>query len=94
MIQEEQHDYHLDNLMNEVVDKLSEGHAKDAADGLLEIARYFAKAGMPQQSFLDLRQHLIQEAREKTGCPVFIKEQIEGIEREMREKRTGSIIVH
>ena len=97
MLKDESHDYYLDDLMNEIAEKLSDGRPKDAADGLRDLASYFARAGMPIESFFNIRKHLIDQAREKAGCPVFIDEQLKLAEQELAKARTGessSIIIH
>ena len=87
------HDQKLDTLMNDVVGCLVGGNPKHASEALIELAQYFARAGMPKESFFNMRKHLIDSAREQVGCPAFIKEQLECIERTMNTERTGSSII-
>lgn len=97
MIQDEQHDYYLDDLMNEITAHLVDGAPKDAAQGLFKLASYFAKAGMPMSSFLNMRKHLVDQAIETSGSAYFIDEKLRIAEEELTKIRTGKsslIIVH
>lgn len=95
MKQDDQHDYYLDNLMTQIIDLLVDDKPEDAANGMLELAQYFAKAGMPKQSFANLRSHLIDEAESKTGYRPFIQEKLNLAEKALLEARGGSsIIIH
>ena len=91
-------DAKLDKLFNEIVRHLVDGHAPDAADGLAQLATYYAKAGLPQELFFGMRQHLLESATSKAGCAMFVHEKLKEAERYLCEKRTGTtpstIIIH
>ena len=76
--------------MNHVVHSLINDVPRQAGAGMLELAQTFANAGMDQGTFNNLRQHLIQQAEEKTSV-LFIKEKLTAIEQEMRIERTSII---
>lgn len=92
-LSDELEDEKLNRIMCETVDHIVGGHFSDAADGLYELAKYFARAGMPQHTFEDIRKHLLDSASQKTGCPVFAREHLTQAERELSDKRK-SIIIH
>ncbi len=96
MMKDENHDEKLDKLMNDVVSNLVDGQPRYAGQALVELAGYFAKAGLKIQSFYDMRKHLIDCATEQVGCPVFIQEQLHQVEQMLHAERTGSkiIIIH
>ena len=94
---DDKNDYYLDNLMNETVTHLVDGHADTAAEGLATIAEYFALAGLSIDAFLNMRMHLIDSAIRKAGCSIFIHEILKDAEKILFKQRTGTkptIIVH
>jgi hypothetical protein len=76
----------LTDLMQEVEDSLVEDSPDQAAEALATLADSWAKAGFPYQSFLDIRQHLVQSATQRTA-PAFIKQKLERAETYLRKKR-------
>ncbi len=81
------------NLMiDEAIKDLSSDSIKKGAESLVEIAKMWAKAGLPQDSFENIRKYIIKEAIAKTD-EYFIMEKLGIAERSLREKRTNSIIM-
>ena len=81
----------INDLIDEAIKSLADDDIKQGAEALVELATSFAKAGLPQETFQNMRTHIINEATKKTDA-VFIAEKLKLIEQEMREDR--KIIVH
>lgn len=82
----------VEKLMQEAEDSLVNDDPSVAADALLQLAHIWATAGIPQSSFNDIRQHIIQRAIDRTA-PAFIQEKLQLIERERyadRQKKQTS----
>lgn len=84
-------DDRLDRLFGETVRHIADGYYSGAADGLAEIADYFARAGLGMQSFLNMRRHLIESAREKTQCAVMAEEHLLIAERALKARRKENL---
>ena len=82
----------FDSLVSEAIIELASDDINKGAECLVEIARLWAKAGLPQNSFNNIRKYIIEEAIERTDA-LFIKTKVEIAERALREKRTGSNII-
>ena len=82
----------FDSLISEAIIELAGDDVTKGAECLVEIAQLWAKAGLPQSSFMEMRQYIINEAIERTD-QVFIETKIEMAERKLRERRTGSNII-
>lgn len=82
----------FDSLITEAIIELSSDDVEKGADCLVEIAQLWAKAGLPKNSFNNMRQYIINEAIERTD-QVFIETKIAMAERKLRERRTGSNII-
>jgi len=82
----------IDNLIEECITSLCDDNIKVGGESLEELARYWAKVGLTLKSFEDIRKYIITRAIEKTDA-IFIKEKLELAERDLRVKRTGSIII-
>jgi len=82
----------IDKLIQECIDNLTDDNINCGAECLQELAQYFAKAGMTQQSFADTRTYIINEAKKMT-CALFIDEKLKISEQALMEKRTGSVII-
>ena len=82
----------IDNLIEECITNLCDDNIKCGGESLEELARHWAKAGLTLKSFMDMRTYIVNEAVEKTDA-IFIKEKLELAERDLRVKRTGSIII-
>ena len=82
----------FDSLITEAIIELSSDDIEKGAECLVEIAQLWAKSGLGQKSFMDMRQYIINEAIERTD-QVFIETKISMAERKLRERRTGSNII-
>jgi len=82
----------IDNLIEECIDNLIDDDINRGAESLQELAQYFAKGGMTEQSFMDTRTYIINQAKQQTDA-LFIETKLKLSESSLREKRTGSIIV-
>jgi len=82
----------IDKLIQECIDNLCDDNIFRGAESLQELAQNFAKAGMKQQSFMDIRTFIINQAKERTDA-LFIDEKLKLSEQALREKRTGSVII-
>lgn len=81
-----------DRLIQECINNLADDNINIGGESLQELARYWAKAGLDQKSFMDMRTYIIESAKLKTDAK-FIEEKLIVAEREIRAKRTGSIII-
>ena len=84
-------DDYINDRIEEAIDHLADDNPKMGAEAMVGIAELFAKAGMPYQTFLDMRQYIIKEAEERTDA-FFIKEKLIYAERNLREVRNGTRI--
>ena len=85
MISEEE----LDNLMTEAINDLAADDINAGVRALEGLAHNYAKAGMDQQSFANIRQFIINEAIAKTDA-YFIEEKLKAAERTNSIKRMGN----
>jgi len=83
---------HIDKLIEECIDNLCDDNINRGAESLQELAQNFAKGGMTQQSFMDIRTFIINQAKERTDA-LFIDAKLKLSEQFLREKRTGSVII-
>ena len=78
--------------INDIIDETIQGLADDSVtqgvDGLCELASYWARAGLPYESFLDMRLYIINQAKDITGCPVFIDLKVGMAETKARKIRS------
>lgn len=81
-----------DQLIQECIDNLADDNINVGGECLQELARYWAKAGLEIKSFMDMRTYIIESAKQKTDAK-FIEEKLIVAERNLRAKRTGSIII-
>jgi len=86
-------DEQITKLMQQAEDALVDDAPEKAAEALQELAHVWAKAGVPQSSFLDLRKHLVQAAEGRTSAP-FINEKLRVAEQLMRENRNDRTITN
>jgi len=82
----------IDKLIDDCITELCSDDVTKGGECLQELAQYWAKAGLTQKSFLDMREYIILSAERKTD-KAFIREKLSNSERVLREKRTGSIII-
>ncbi len=80
----------MDDPINDSIDaaikSLADNDMRQGAEALLSLAVTFAKAGLPQSAFNDVRKYIIDAAIEKTDA-VFIAEKLKLIEQEMTSDR-------
>ena len=76
----------INDMIDECIKALVDDNVQHGADQLYEIAVLWAKAGLPQSSFNDMRGYIIQQAERLTDVR-FIHEKLKIIERENRERR-------
>jgi len=79
----------LNDLIDEAIKQLSSDDINTGADCLVEIARLYARAGLPQQLFGGIRQHIINEAEKRTDA-LFIQEKLKLAERNNQNGRIFS----
>jgi len=82
-----------DAMIEECISNLASDDINSGGESLVELARYWAKSGLTQKSFLDMRIYIIEMAKKQTDA-LFIDEKLRLAEQSLREKRTGSIIIH
>lgn len=82
----------INKLIDEAIDQLADDNPTLGAEALQELAKIFAKAGQPIQSFLNIRTYIINEAIAKTD-PLFISLKLESAEAKLREARNGTRII-
>ncbi len=87
MLKDEIRDNRFDSLISETIKHLSDGYINDAGEGFVEIARYFANAGLPQESFENMRKYIIKMSVKRTGDIPFILAKLQEIDKSLREKR-------
>jgi len=81
-----------DAMIEECITNLADDNINRGGEALQELAIIWAKAGLGYKSFLDMRMYIIESAKQKTDA-YFIDEKLKIIEKDLREKRTGSIII-
>ena len=81
----EEYNY-IEELLIEVENALIDDTPEQAAEALEQLAQTWASAGLTYQSFLDMRQHLVQQASTKTSA-YFIKEKLQLAEQHQRKVR-------
>jgi hypothetical protein len=82
-------EFKLNALIDEAITSLSSDGISTGAECLTELAHIWAKAGMPFNSFLDMRKHIINEAVARTSA-LFIAEKLKLAERESRNGRSST----
>lgn len=87
----------FDVLIDEAINHLADDDISKGADVLQEMARYWAKAGLPIESFMSMRLYVINEAKARTTSQ-FIEEKLKLAERQSKVIRHAgnehSIIIH
>lgn len=87
MLKDDQHNSYLDLMLTEIIDHLSNGHSIDAADGLVQLARFYARAGMPIETFYNMRKYIVGSAINKAGNQEFIINNLKVAEQQLRKDR-------
>lgn len=79
----------LNDLIDEAIKQLSSDDINTGADCLVEIARLYARAGLPQHLFGGIRDYIIKEAEKRTDT-LFIQEKLKLAERNNQNGRIFS----
>jgi len=79
-------DRKLDALIQSAIDALADDNINTGAEVLVEIAQVWAKAGIPQSSFADMRKFIVESAKKKTSS-LFIYEKLRLSERKLQASR-------
>ena len=80
----------INKLIDECIDHLADESILTGAQSLFELAMLWAKAGLTQESFLDMRKHIIDQAIQRTDA-MFIHEKLKLSEQQLRRERTHVI---
>jgi len=85
----------INDLIDEAINQLSDDNPNFGAESLQDLAQIFAKAGLTKQSFMGIRQFIVNQAIEQTDA-MFIKEKLEIAEKKLQERRNGTstTIIH
>ena len=90
----------INELVDDCIDHLCDDNAAYGAGSLVELAKIWAKAGLTQQSFLDMRQYIINSSIERLGtsATAFIHYKLQLAEQDLTKERNKSahsnIIIH
>ena len=92
----------INDLIDDCINRLCDDNAELGAESLTELATHWAMARLTKQSFLDMRQFIIQSSIERLGTSAtqFIQYKLQVAERDLKNKRytsganNGHIIIH
>jgi len=90
----------INELVDDCIDHLCDDNPAYGAGSLAELARLWAKAGLTQQSFMDMRQYIINSSIERLGtsATAFIHTKLQLAEQDLMKERRKSahsnIIIH
>jgi len=93
-------DDYINDLIDECINHLCDDNAAYGAGSLNELAKLWARAGLTKQSFIDIRQHIINSALERLGTSAtqFIHYKLQLAEQDLMKERHksahSSIIIH
>lgn len=76
----------INDLIDECIDNLADDNILVGATSLQELAIAWAKAGLTLESFLDIRQFIINQASERTDA-LFIQEKLKLSETQLKRER-------
>ena len=79
-------DRDINDIIDDCITALSDGNIESGADQLYELALCFARAGLPIQTFYDIRRYVINGATDRTD-EHFMKEKLIVMERRNRDRR-------
>lgn len=82
----------INDLIDECIDALCDENAEYGADSLAELATLWARAGLTQRSFADVRQYVKNSAKERLGASsaYFIEYKLQKAEKKLQNKRYTS----
>ena len=84
----------VNKIIDSCIDNLADDSIDVGADSLFELAIIWAKAGMNEQSFLDMRKYIVKQAKLKTN-ELFIDEKLRIAEKKMALLRNeGNTIIN
>lgn len=76
----------INDVIDDAINSLADDNINCGAEALQELARSFAKAGQPIESFQNVRKYIIDEATARTDA-FFIAEKLKIAEQELRQDR-------
>ena len=79
-------DFEINGIIDQAIESLADDDIRQGGESLTELAILWSKAGMPIQSFYDIRKYIIGEAISRTDA-VFITEKLKIAERAAHEQR-------
>jgi len=82
----------ITKLMDDCIDALADDNVNAGAECLVDLANAWARGGMSQNSFNDLRKHLVQEAKKRDQCPQLIDTKLLIAEQNLRKSRNGTAL--
>jgi hypothetical protein len=79
----------INELVDDCIDDLCDDNAEQGAGSLIELAHIFARAGMPQSSFMNMREFIINSAIERLGTAAtsFIHYKLQVAEQDAKKTR-------
>ena len=77
----------INPLIDECIDQLCDDNAEFGAESLAELAQVWAKSGLGMQSFLNVRQYIVNTAKDRIGNHSFIDYKLKLAERELTKTR-------
>lgn len=82
----------INDLIDECIDHLCDDNAAVGADSLYELKVYWYRAGLTEQSFMDMRQFIINSAIERLGTSAtrFIHYKLDLAEQALTKERRKS----
>ena len=76
----------IDKLIQDAINALADDNINTGAEALKELAVLWAKAGIPQSSFDDMRKYIVESAKKKTSA-LFIDEKLRLSEQKLQAGR-------
>ena len=82
----------VDDLIDECIDNLCDDNAETGAESLVELARYWSKAGMPIETFYDIRKYIVDQSINRLGSQAtdFIYYKLKQAEKSLEDARNHS----
>lgn len=80
----------INELVDDCILHLCDSNMSYGAGSLAELARMWAKAGLTQQSFMDMRHYIINSAIERLGVAetAFIHTKVQLAEQDLMKERS------
>jgi len=83
-------EFDINDLIDNAIESLSSDTMNSGAEELAELAEVWHRAGLPVESFEDIRGHIVQAAEQQTDA-YFIREKLVLAERKLRDTRYFSM---